>query len=193
VELAEVVRRRRMVRRYRPDPVDPAAVDRIVATALRAPSAGFSQPHRFVVVTSDAGRQAVAAACDEPAAVARGLPPWISSAPVLVLPCVERDAYVRRYAEPDKADAAGPDGWAVPFEWVDAGAALALLLLAAVDEGLGAGLLAAHPDRLRAAVAVPDGWASLGVVTLGHPAGGPAVGSGVRRPRLAPAQVVVRR
>ena len=43
MEFTEVVRRRRMVRRYSPDPVDPATLDRMLAHAVRAPSAGFSQ------------------------------------------------------------------------------------------------------------------------------------------------------
>ncbi|CAN5317105.1 nitroreductase family protein [soil metagenome] len=192
MQFADVVARRRMVRSYRPDPVDPAVLDRILDRASRAPSAGFSQPHRFVVVTSQRGRAAVAVACDEAAAVARGLRPWISVAPVLVLPCVERQAYVERYDRPDKSGSAGPAGWAVPFEWVDAGAAFMLLLLAAVDEGLGAGFLAADPDRLRAAVDVPAGWAPLGVVTIGHPAEAAPVGSAARRPRRPVAEMVRR-
>lgn len=192
-DFREVLRRRRMVRSYRSDPVDPALLDRILDTARRAPSAGFSQPHRFVVVTSDEGRQAVAAACNEDEALARGLPRWISSAPVLVIPCVERDAYVRRYEEPDKADSAGPAGWDLPFDWVDAGAAFLLLLLAAVDEGLAAGFLNSGPDRLRRAVAIPDGWAPLGVVTIGHEGDERPVGSGTTRPRLPLDEVVVRR
>ena len=49
MEFDEVVRRRRMVRRYRPDPVDPAVLRRVLDTARRGPSAGFSQPQRFVV------------------------------------------------------------------------------------------------------------------------------------------------
>jgi nitroreductase len=145
MQFTEVLAKRRMIRAYTPEPVAQEAVDRIVVAALRAPSAGFSQPHRFVVVTSAEGRRAVADACDEQAALARGLSPWLSVAPVHVIPCIERQAYVERYGQPDKAASAGPDGWAVPFEWVDGGAAFLLLLLAAVDEGLGAGSSPATP------------------------------------------------
>ena len=46
-----MVRKRRMVRRYDPDqPVDPAVVDRMLANAVRAPSAGFSQGWAFLVL-----------------------------------------------------------------------------------------------------------------------------------------------
>lgn len=192
MELADVVRARRMVRAYRPDPVDADVLDRILDTARRGPSAGFSQPQRFVVVTDADRRRRIADACGEPAAVARGLPPWLSVAPVHVVPCVERAAYERRYAEADKARSGGPGTWDVPFWWVDGGSALQLLLLAAVDEGLGAGFLAVDDATIRQVADVPDAWTPLGLVTIGHPATAPAVGSGVRRERLSLDAVVHR-
>lgn len=166
--LGELVARRRMVRRYHPDPVAPEVVRRILHVAARAPSAGFSQPFRWVVVTGARTRTAIAEVCGEPAAVARGLEPWLSVAPVHVLPCVERGAYVRRYAEADKTASVGPDGWEVPFEWVDGGAALMSLLLAVVEEGLAAGFLAVQETAVRGVVTFPDEWRPIGLVTIGH-------------------------
>jgi nitroreductase len=79
---------------------------------------------------------------------------------------VEPAAYRRRYAEPDK----DPATLAVPWWWVDGGAALTLVLLAAVDEGLAAGFLGAHAlPGLAAALGLPPGVEPLGVVTVGHP------------------------
>ena len=170
MELSEVVARRRMVRRYTAEPVDPAAVARILDRTRRAPSAGFSQGQTFVVVTEERRRHALAHACDEEEHVARGLPRWLSSAPVHVLPCVEPDRYRARYAEPDKAGSVTPDDWEVPFWWVDGGQSLMLLLLAAVDEGLAAGFLAVRAAAVRPVVGLPDDVAPLGLVTLGHPA-----------------------
>jgi nitroreductase len=186
MELVDVVARRRMIRRYRPDPVDPATVDRIVDTARRGPSAGFTQGVDFVVVTADETRVRVAALCGEPEHVARGREPWLSVAPVHVVPCVHPDRYHQRYAEPDKAGSRGPDAWDVPFWWVDAGAAVMLLLLAAVDEGLGAGMLAiADPDGLRALLGIPADVTPVALVTIGHPAAGQPPSSATRRPRRA--------
>lgn len=170
MDFHEAVRARRMVRNYRPEPVDPAALERILDTARRGPSAGFAQGVHFVVVTGDQ-RLRLAELCDEPAYAADGFDRWLSRAPVHVLLCARRRDYEARYATADKARSKGPADWDVPFWWVDAGAALMLLLLAAVDEGLAAGLLAVDDARpLRALLALPDDVAPVGLVTLGHAA-----------------------
>lgn len=170
MELADVVRRRRMVRHYTDAPVDAAVLDRILDTARRGPSAGFTQAQSFVVVTSEQVRHAIAGLCDEPEYVEAGFDPWISQAPVHVVPCTSAEAYRRRYAEPDKATSTAPDDWDVPFWWVDGGAALMLLLLAVADEGLAAGFLAAPATPLRDLLAIPAEQLPLGLVTIGHPA-----------------------
>lgn len=160
-----------MVRNFRPDPVDPAAVDRILDAARRAPSAGFSQGQSLVVVTEARRRRRVAELCGEPAYVAAGFDPWVSRAPVHVFPCVRAASYHERYAEPDKSRSTPPGRWRVPYWWVDGGAALMLVLLAAVDEGLAAGFLAVDDDAgLRRLLGLPDDVVALGLVTIGHPA-----------------------
>ena len=189
MELTDVVARRRMVRRYRPDPVSAAVVDDIVEIARRAPSAGFAQAVSFVVVTDADARQRIAEVCGEPEHVARGREPWVSVAPVHVVPCVHPGAYRERYAEPDKAAGRGPDDWAVPFWWVDGGAALMLLLLAAIDAGLGAGLLdIADRDGVRTVLGIPGDVEPIGLVTIGHPADTQPPSSGTRRPRRPSAE-----
>lgn len=174
-----------MVRNYGPDPVDAAALERILDAARRGPSAGYAQGQHFIVVTDARDRARIAELCDEPAYVAQGFDRWLSRAPVHVVPCVRRADYEARYSEPDKARSTKPTQWDVPFWWVDAGAALMLLLLATVDEGLGAGFLqVADPAPLRALLAIPDDVAPLGVVTVGHAARDRRSGSvaGGRRP-----------
>ncbi|MGH3441903.1 MAG: nitroreductase family protein [Nitriliruptorales bacterium] len=172
MELREAVARRRMVRNYRPDPVEPAVVTRILDTARRAPSAGFSQGQRFVVVTDAATRRAIADLGDEAHHVREGFDPWMSTAPVHVVVCADERAYRERYAAPDKGSTP-PDeqDWPVPYWHIDAGASLMLLLLAAVDEGLAAGFFGSHRlEGLQELLGVPDGCHPIGVVTLGHPA-----------------------
>lgn len=186
-EFPEVVRQRRMVRRYRDEPVDPRVVERIAATALRGPSAGFSQGIRLVVVTDAERRRRIAALCDEEQYVRAGFGRWLSVAPVHVVLGVRENDYRERYAEADKASTGGVERWSAPYWWVDSGAALMLLLLAAVDEGLGAGVLDIHdPDALRAFLGIPGDVTPVCLVTIGHAAAdaGP-VGSARRgrRPR----------
>jgi nitroreductase len=191
VDFARVVGRRRMVRRYLDRPVEPDAVERIVSTALRGPSAGFSQGVRLVVVTESERRVAIAELCGEAEHVARGRDPWLSVAPVHVVLCVRPDDYRERYAESDKAASVSPDDWDVPFWWVDAGAALMLLLLAAVDEGLGAGVLQiADPPSLRALLDVPDDVDPVALVTIGHPADDPGPRGSASRDRRPAADTV---
>ena len=172
MEFSEVVRRRRMVRNYTGEPVDEDALDRIIEAGLRAPSAGFTQGQSFVVVTDPQRRSRIAELAGEPEYVAKGFDPWVSRAPVHIVVCVSEAAYHDRYREPDKTDESGRETeWPVPYWWVDAGASLMAILLAAVNEGLAAGFLGAQSFQgLSELLEIPDDVAPIGVVTIGHPA-----------------------
>ncbi|NND03803.1 MAG: nitroreductase [Acidimicrobiia bacterium] len=183
MEFYEAIRRRKMVRRYVDSPVEREAVDRILDAARRGPSAGFAQGVEFVAVTEADRRMAIAEAAGEPDYVAKGFTPWLSTAPVHVVVAVNVDRYLDRYGEDDKS---GIEEWTAPYWWVDAGAALMVLLLAATEEGLAAGFLGGHSaPGLEQAVGLPDRYRALGVVTIGHPDRAPVVGSATRarRPR----------
>jgi nitroreductase len=170
MEFAEVLKKRRMVRNYTDEPVDRESVERIIQAGRRAPSAGFTQGQSFVVVTDADIRRQIAVLAGEGSYVESGFDPWISKAPVHVIVCVNEQDYHRRYLEHDKA----PDGdmvWPVPYWWVDAGASMMLVLMAAVEEGLAAGFLGVHsiPD-LKQLLTIPDEVEPIGVITIGHPA-----------------------
>jgi nitroreductase len=171
MEFKDVIRKRRMVRNFAPEPVAPEVLDRIVDAGLKAPSAGFSQGLGFVIVIGPETRQAIARLADEEEYVAAGFDPWISRAPAHIVISASEKVYRDRYSEPDKLDADGrPIEWPVPYWWVDAGAALMAILLAAVDEGLAAGFLGVHsvPD-LADLLGMPEDQTPIGVVTIGHP------------------------
>jgi len=172
MDFQDVIRKRRMVRNYTVDLVDAPTIDRLIEATLRAPSAGFSQGQYLVVVTLSETRQAIAELSGEPEYVAAGFAPWISTAPVHFVVCTSEADYHRRYQEPDKLDRQGREiSWSIPYWWVDAGASMMLLLLAAVDEGLAAGLLGVHSiPGLRALLGIPADVTPIGVVTVGHPA-----------------------
>lgn len=178
MEFQDVVRKRRMVRNFTDQPVDPAVLERIIATAQRAPSAGFSQGVVFVSVTEPETRQAIGRIGNEAQYVAGGFDPFISGAPVQIVICTNEQLYHDRYNERDKLNDDGSEiHWPVPYWHTDAGCSLMLLLLAAVDEGLGSAFIGVHdPSQLQELLGIPDGYLPIGVVMLGHPA--PDVRSG---------------
>ncbi len=169
-----MVRRRRMVRNYQDRPLPPGVLDRMLANATRAPSAGHSQGWAFLVLE---GREQTEAFW---AATFAGRPrdtfrwPGLFRAPVVVVPFSHEQAYRDRYAEPDKAGRAGDGpGWEVPYWDVDMGFAALLILLTAVDAGLGALFFAvpAHGRAaLRSAFGVPDAYSPIGAITVGYAA-----------------------
>ena len=172
MEFKDIVRRRRTVRNYDPaKPVTREQLERIIVAAQKAPSAGFSQGQRLVVVTDQATRRAIAEICEEPEYVSAGFDPWVSRAPALIVPCVSEEVYHRRYREADKLQDDGTEiEWPVPYWWIDIGTTWMLIMLAAVDEGLAAGFLGTHRlDELKALLAVPAEFTPIGVVTIGHP------------------------
>jgi len=186
-----------MVRSYSDEPVDPATVDRALSNATRAPSAGFSQGWGFLVLDRpDDVRRFWAATTDpgqEPDRWLRGM----SRAPVVVVPCSSKAAYLDRYAEDDKGWADRDENrWPVPYWDIDTGMASLLILQTAVDEGLGACFFGIPTDRLAAvkdAFGIPDRFDPIGAITLGHPADTEgAKGSPSTRPRKPVDEVVHR-
>lgn len=167
-----MIRRRRMVREYLDTPVPADALQRIVDAAVKTPSAGFSQGQSLVVVIDKGQRERIAKSAREREYIGRGFEPWLSVAPVHFVITVSEQAYIDRYRENDKL---GPEmdvlPWDVPYWWVDGGATMMAILLAAVAEGLAAGFLGAHNfENLRSIVGIPNSESVLGVVTVGYEA-----------------------
>ncbi len=186
-----------MVRHYRSEPVPREVVERIVSTVRRAPSAGYSQGQRLVVITEKERRAEIARIMGETGWTAPdGRELWLESAPVHILVCTREDDYHERYRQPDKLDDGEEIDWPVPFWFVDAGAALMLLLLGAIDEGLAAGLSGiegAAAEKVRMAFGIPDDVTLVALVTIGYPAPDPgwsAVTSRRTQPRRPPADIV---
>lgn len=178
---ADVLHERQTVRRFRPEPIPQAMVERLVSAATRAPSAHNRQPWRFCVLRDRAARVGLAEAMgrrlradrerdgDDPQAIAadvRRSHERITAAPLAILVCLtleEMDRY--------------PDGRRSDAEWVMAVQSTAMaggnLLLAAEAEGLGACWMCAPlfcPDEVRQALVLPADWSPQGLVLLGYPA-----------------------
>jgi nitroreductase len=183
-----------MVRRYADRPVDPAVVDRMLDNAVRAPSAGFTQGWEFLVLdtAADVARFWEATSPDVPSEVEEGrrldaLPnAWLDgmrTAPVVIVPMSDKDAYLARYAQSDKST---PD-WPVPYWHMDTAMAALLILQTAVDEGLGAcffGVPGARVGAFRAEFGIPARLKPIGAITVGHRTEDTGSrGSPARRPR----------
>ena len=196
VEFKELLKRRRMVRAYEPRPVPRETLERIVRTIRRAPSAGFSQGQRLVVVAEPERRLAIAEAVEESYYVEQGFAPWISGAAALVVVCTREDDYHDRYRQPDKLQEGEEIAWPVPYWYADAGAAAMLIMLAAIDEGLAAGVFGIPAERMRRVrelLELPSDVAIVEVITLGFPAEDAAsdrLSSRGTRPRRALDEIV---
>jgi nitroreductase len=196
VEFSEVLRRRRMVRDYDPSrPVPAAVVERLLEHAIRAPSAGFSQGWAFLVLESPDDRSlfwSVTTSSEAP----DGWLTRMSRAPLLVVVLSSKDAYLDRYAEPDKGWTDRDESrWPVPYWDVDAGMAALLMLLTAVDEELGACFFGVPPARIaafREAFGVPAEYQPVGCVSVGYPGADDRKSPSLRRGRRGLDEVVHR-
>lgn len=171
-----MVRRRRMVRTYTDAPVDPSAVDRALEHAARAPSAGNSCGWAFLRLDRP-DEVARFWRATSPAGTAQQPSRWLEGmrrAPVLIVPMSSKDAYLDRYAEPDKGWTDRDEArWPIPYWHVDTGMAALLILQTAVDEGLGACFFGIPPERMetfRTEFGVPGDHTPIGAITIGHPA-----------------------
>ncbi|MEE8498912.1 MAG: nitroreductase family protein [Acidimicrobiia bacterium] len=168
MDVSDSLRRRRMVRRFTGEPIDADIAERIAASITDAPTAGNAQGITVISVTDPDKIRRLALACGEQRYVDRGFDPWLSTAAQHIVLCAEPERYRERYAETDK-DAAVLD--AIPWWWVDAGAALMAVLLSAVEFGLAAGFHGGHgADDVRPILGIPDDILLVGVVAVGHPA-----------------------
>jgi nitroreductase len=174
MELTEAIRRRRMTRNFSDRPLPDGLVDRILADALRAPSAGNTQGAEFVVLVGPAETDRYwQATTDEVWRRDSRRYEGLRRAPVVVLAYADPDRYVRRYQEPDKAR---PDGaevtWVVPFWFVDVAFATMNLLLRAAEEQIGSAFLGNFRGEaeLGSVLGVPERMVWMGAVVLGQPA-----------------------
>jgi len=179
-----------MVRSFQDRPLPPGTVDRLLELGTHAPSAGFSQGWDFLVLegpTQTSRYWDVTLPAPRRAGFAH---PGLLRAPALVIPLADPQAYVDRYAEPDKASrglGGSARDWPVPYWLVDSAMSAMLVLLAAVDEDLGALFFGIfdHASAVLAEFGVPPRYQPIGTIAVGYPDGddhpGPSLARG-RRP-----------
>lgn len=170
MEFRQVVQRRRMVREFAPGAVPRPVLERVLEAGLHAPSAGFAQGLELIVL--DQSQQ-----IDE---FWRITDPWARKSPgrrgeppIVVIPIGNVHSYLARYSQPDKRGLGMEveEGWPVPYWDLDTAMSVMLILLAAVDEGLGAWYFGIFhgEDELMHHLGVPDGLRPIGAVALGYP------------------------
>jgi nitroreductase len=169
-----------MIRAFTGEPLAAGTTERLLKAANRAPSAGFSQGYSFLVLEGQEQSAPLwkilcgAAASEDvtededPAQVTA-----LSAAPLVIVPLACRDVYLDRYARPGKGWTDRDEArWPVPYWYIDTGFTALLVLLAVVDEGLGAVFFGIPPENMadfRAQFGVPEAWTPIGAITIGHP------------------------
>lgn len=198
MEFSEVVRKRRMVRDFDPRPLPAESVQQILTNAQRGPSSGFTQGFEFLIFEGSEQTQRFWTAV-----------PWWHEpfwdgakwAPLLIVPFGQEAAYVNRYKEADKASIGRQSGadFPAPYWFIDTAFAAMLMLLTAVDAGLGAFYFSIGPTNkeiplFRAALAIPDAYFPIGVIAIGYPAANEQpVPSSATRSRRRAAETVIHR
>jgi nitroreductase len=171
MEFQDVVRKRRMVRSFERRDLPREVVERILTNAQRAPSAGFSQGWAFLILEGAAETQEYwdAVGPDDQAGFQ-----WqdLYNAPLLIVCLSNKSAYLDRYAEPDKGWAdRSEDHWPAPYWDIDTGMAAMLILLTAVDAGLGALFFGVPPEKiatLHQTFGIPVTLHPIGTVAVGY-------------------------
>ena len=191
MELWDVLKRRKTVRRFEQRPVPTDAVDRVVASVVHAPSAGYTQGNEYLVLDDPATVTEFFRITDDPDEPLTD-EEWATLPPVVIVPLSNETAYVARYSEPDKIEYGLDDAsrWPVPYWDVDAGMASMLMLLVAVDEGLGAWFsgIAANEAEAMTRFGVPETFRPIGWIGIGYAAEtvaspGPKASGSTRRRR----------
>jgi FMN reductase [NAD(P)H] len=182
-----------MHRAFLPDPIDRETIERIAGVIRRAPSGGFSQGGSIVVVTDDRKRQEIARAFGDEDYSLNGRN-FVADAPVHMVISANEALYHARYNEADKLQATGgvEVTWPVPYWFVDAGALMMLVLMAAIDEGLASAFVG-HPDQKRIfdeLVGLPEDVVPIGLALIGKPGEAPSPGSRFKE-RQRPAEDLI--
>lgn len=190
-ELYDVMSTLRAVRKLRPDPIPPPVLDRVLQAACWAPTGGNAQPWRVVVVTEPSTKRRLQeiyapewerysagflklmadlpdderAKWERVAAAGDHLAQNLEHAPAILMFCANPAMMAITDAQLDRVSMVG-GGSVYP--------AVQNAMLACVQEGLGCTLTTLHclrEDDVKEALAVPDGWATVGMVPIGYPVG----------------------
>lgn len=151
MDVYEAIRKRRSVRKYRPEPVPDDVMNRILDAARIAPSAKNLQPWHFIVVRDENIKKELAKACRNQL--------WMADAGAIICGCAdEKNCYAKL------------GNLGLSFQ-VDLAIALDHMILAATAEGLGSCWIAAYDEeRVKKVLDIPDTLRVVCLTPVGYPA-----------------------
>ncbi len=156
-EFDDIIKRRKMVRQYIQDkPIPQEIVNKLIANAHRAPSAGHTQVQEFIIVQDSLIKKKLGQAALNQEQV--------YDAPLLIVVCVDTSRSVGRYGK------RGIEFYSI----IDGAFASMLILLTAVNEGIGACFVGAFlDDKVSEILELPKYVKPIGIIALGFPAEDP--------------------
>lgn len=155
MDFETVVKRRRMCREFLNRDVPQEKIDRILELASRYPSAGHTEPQEFIVVRNRRMKEDLAhAALDQM---------FVAQAPVVIVVVSDVRRSARRYGERGVRF----------FSILDGAFVAMLILLAVVEEGLGACFVGSfYDEEVQEVLSLPQEVRPIGIIPIGYCAEG---------------------
>jgi nitroreductase len=156
MDFETVVKRRRMCREFLDRGVPQEKIDRILDLASRYPSAGHTEPQEFIVVHNRRIKEDLAhAALDQM---------FVAQAPLVIVVVSDVRRSARRYGERGVRF----------FSIIDGAFVAMLILLAVVEEGLGACFVGSfYDEEVQEVLRLPQEVRPIGIIPIGYCAEGP--------------------
>jgi nitroreductase len=148
MNIYELIKKRKSVRNYKSKVVEKEKLERILNTALLAPSAKNKQEWRFVVVSDKEKREKLSVAAKNQN--------FLSEAPIVIACCAETDNYEMTCGQKSYP--------------IDLSIIIDHITLLAVEEGLGTCWIGAfHENEAKKILDIPDNVRIVELLTLGYP------------------------
>jgi nitroreductase len=142
LNLKALLRKRRNVYGFESRKIPDKVLMTILEDARHVPSAGFTQDFEFIVVKDPMIRRELATAGQQAEYVEKGLAKsdFISTAPVIVVPCGNKRRFEEKYGRAE-------ENARLPWWLIDAGFASFALILSAFEHGMAASFLGVLDDE----------------------------------------------
>jgi nitroreductase len=145
VNFIELCKKRRSIRKYKPDEIPREELEYILEAGRLAPSWGNRQCWRFVVVTDEGKKRAISTR------------DWVAEAPIIIVGCAHPDHSGTRFGQ--------------RYYMLDMGISMEHMILAAAERGLGTCWIGGQFDEeaVKQALGVPDEVKVVALTPLGYP------------------------